>query len=212
MTSSRHLENLFFVEGLGVILPPCQHYTCFHHIERKFFQSTTCIFSCMTVALSSFCCYMTTCICQCWVHYPADFKISCSCFVSMSVRQKCLDKGKFRMNSCLVADTNGLKTSLHHLPHRPLNTLRASVRDIPTWNSGIEYLFLRYFPITVQLYNSQGDCARELFKHSKDAASLIDSNEKNWKVLDLRFFVGDISGIGFGLLFWLRLPGVGCNH
>jgi len=37
--------------------------------------------------------------------------------------------------------------------------------------------------------------------------SLLDCIEKNWKVLDLGFFVNDvISGVGFRP-FWLRLPG-----
>jgi len=51
------------------------------------------------------------------------------------------------------------------------------------------------------------DCAKELFKRSEDAASLLHCTEKNWKVLEFRFFVGDtVSGVDFRL-FWLRLPG-----
>ena len=39
-------------------------------------------------------------------------------------------------------------------------------------------------------------------------ASLLDCNEKNWKVLDLRFLVGDVT-IGIGLTqFRFRLPGL----
>jgi len=45
----------------------------------------------------------------------------------------------------------------------------------------------------MQLHNLPGDCPRELFKCSIDAASLLDSNEENWKVSDFVFFVGDIS-------------------
>jgi len=40
--------------------------------------------------------------------------------------------------------------------------------------------------------NSYADCARELFKPSKDLASLQICNEKNFLVLDLRFLVSDI--------------------
>jgi len=43
-------------------------------------------------------------------------------------------------------------------------------------------------------------------------SSRLDCNEKNWKVLDLGLFVGDvISGVGFRP-FWLRLPALGPNH
>jgi len=41
--------------------------------------------------------------------------------------------------------------------------------------------------ITLQLSNLPASCARKLFKPSKDAASLLDYIEKNWKVLDVRF-------------------------
>jgi len=47
-----------------------------------------------------------------------------------------------------------------------------------------------------QQHNSPADCARELFKPSKDAASLPVPIKKNWK-FGSRFFAGDgISGIG----------------
>jgi len=44
-----------------------------------------------------------------------------------------------------------------------------------------------YFPTTLQLHNLPGDCVRELLKTSKDAASFLDCNEKNWEVLDFGF-------------------------
>jgi len=47
---------------------------------------------------------------------------------------------------------------------------------------------------------------------SNPDSGLLVCNEKNWKVLDLGFFVGDvISGIGFRP-FWLRLPALGPNQ
>jgi len=48
------------------------------------------------------------------------------------------------------------------------------------------------------LYNLPADWARELFKPTKDVASLLVCIEKNCKVLDLGFFVGDVIG-GIGL-------------
>jgi len=47
-------------------------------------------------------------------------------------------------------------------------------------------MFLHYFPTTLQLHNALGDCARELFKCSEYAASLLDCYEKYWEVLDSR--------------------------
>jgi len=44
----------------------------------------------------------------------------------------------------------------------------------------------------LKLYNSPADYARELFKPSKDAASVVNCIGKNWKVLDFRFFVGEV--------------------
>ena len=64
-----------------------------------------------------------------------------------------------------------------------------------------------YFHAHLQLHSSLVDCAREQFKTSKDAASLVDYNEKTFLVSG--FFVGDIiSGIVFSP-FWLRLPDPG---
>jgi len=54
--------------------------------------------------------------------------------------------------------------------------------------TSIKLLFLP----TLQLHNLSVDCARELFKPSKDLASLLVYNEK-------KFWVGDISGmVGLG--------------
>ena len=55
--------------------------------------------------------------------------------------------------------------------------------------------------VSLQLNNSPGYWVKELFKPSKDAAGLLVCIWKNWKVLDLGFFVGAvISGIGLGIL------------
>jgi len=68
--------------------------------------------------------------------------------------------------------------------------------------SHIELLFSCHFA-------TPADCAGELFKPSKDVASRLVCIEKNWKVLDFKFFVGDIiSGVIFRP-FWPRLPGPG---
>jgi len=50
------------------------------------------------------------------------------------------------------------------------------------------YTISYYFGASLQLYNLLGDCARELFKPSKDVVNLLDFIEKNWKVL--HFFCG----------------------
>jgi len=41
-------------------------------------------------------------------------------------------------------------------------------------------------------HTSPGDCARELFKPSKDSESLLDLLFKNWEVLDFCSFVSDV--------------------
>jgi len=66
-----------------------------------------------------------------------------------------------------------------------------------------------YFYTTLQLHNSPVDCARQLFKPSKDAASLWACNEKKFDFWVFSFFVSDlISGVDIWP-FWLRLPGPG---
>jgi len=78
----------------------------------------------------------------------------------------------------------------------------ASVQYIHTLSSCISC----YFCTTLLLNNSLGDSARELFKPSRDAASLLVYNEKIW---GFGILVGDvISGEGFRP-FCLRLPGPG---
>jgi len=60
-----------------------------------------------------------------------------------------------------------------------INTFTASVRSIHTLKSWMSC----YFHATLQLHNSPGDCSGELFKSSKDAASLlvcIKKLEKLW--------------------------------
>jgi len=74
--------------------------------------------------------------------------------------------------------------------------------------SSLEHVLLHYFPTIFQLHSSWGDCPSELFEHSqqsKDVASLLDCNEKNWKVLDFVSSVGDMSGVGFSP-YRLMLP------
>jgi len=44
------------------------------------------------------------------------------------------------------------------------------------------------FQLTYQLHNSPSDCGRELFKPSKDSASLQVCNEKKFLVWGFRFF------------------------
>jgi len=68
------------------------------------------------------------------------------------------------------------------------------------------------------LTNSYADCARELFKPSKDLVSLLVCNDKKLLVggfgcfVSCGFFVSDItSEVVFGP-FWLMLPGLGSNH
>jgi len=61
-----------------------------------------------------------------------------------------------------------------------------------------------------QQHNTSADCARELFKPSKDSARLLVCNEKN--VIWFCFFViAIISDVGFWP-FWLTLPGLGPNR
>jgi len=53
-----------------------------------------------------------------------------------------------------------------------IDTFNSGVRYICTSKSRIEHVFLHYFPATLQLRNSPGDYAGELFKCSKDVPSL----------------------------------------
>jgi len=53
-------------------------------------------------------------------------------------------------------------------------TFAAGVRDLVLWNHALS----RYFRATLQLHNSPTDCARELFKCSKDAVSLLIALKK----------------------------------
>ena len=65
-----------------------------------------------------------------------------------------------------------------------------------------------YFCATLQLHNSLVDCARDLFKPSKDTTMSLSLQ---WKEVILGSFVSDIiSRIGYWP-FSLRLPGLGPN-
>jgi len=60
--------------------------------------------------------------------------------------------------------------------------------------------------------SSSADCARELFKPSKDSASLLVCTRKNFLDGGCGFFVsGIISEVVLGP-FWLMLPGLGPNR
>jgi len=60
------------------------------------------------------------------------------------------------------------------------------------------------FRLTYQPHSSSADCAKELFKPSKDSASLRVCNEKT--ILGICFFVSNvISKVGF----WLQVPDLG---
>jgi len=63
-----------------------------------------------------------------------------------------------------------------------------------------------YFCATLQLHNSLGNWARELFKPSEDGASLLVWILKNWKVLD---FCGRCHKWGRFRHFWPRSSGSG---
>jgi len=63
------------------------------------------------------------------------------------------------------------------------------------------------FCATLQIHNSPIDCAKELFKPSKDSASLRVCNDKNIFGWVFVFFVGGvISGVGFGHFGQLYQP------
>ena len=66
--------------------------------------------------------------------------------------------------------------------------------------------------VNLQVNSSSTDCARELFKPSKDSASLRVCSEKFLLILHFRFFVsGIISGKSLGLFGQLHLaPGPNC--
>jgi len=75
--------------------------------------------------------------------------------------------------------------------------------QILLWNHTLSCTFCT----TLHLHNSPVDCAGELFKPSKDTASLLACNEKNYKVWDFGFFVGDIiSGVRLGFLVEVIRP------
>jgi len=60
--------------------------------------------------------------------------------------------------------------------------------------------------LSYQPHSSSADCARELFKPSKDSASLRLCNDKKYLVLGFSFSVSDVtSKVGF----WLLIPDLG---
>jgi len=65
------------------------------------------------------------------------------------------------------------------------------------------------FQLSYQRHNSSADCARELFKLSKDLASLLVCDEKKLLVGGCGFVVSDITT---KVVFWLMLLGLGSNR
>jgi len=66
--------------------------------------------------------------------------------------------------------------------------------------------------VSLHGHNSGAECARELFKHAKDLASLRVRNETKFSVVGFKFFVSDIiSAVLLGLFGHLHLI-LGPNH
>ena len=86
------------------------------------------------------------------------------------------------------------------------NTFAAGVQIYHTLKCHMSH----YFHATLQLHNSPDDCARDLFKPSKDSACLRICHEKKIWVLGFSD-VTKSSEVGFWP-FWLMLPGLGPNH
>jgi len=64
-----------------------------------------------------------------------------------------------------------------------------------------------------QRHSSSADCTRELFKPSKDLASLLVCTQKeNFLVGGCGFFVSDVISEVVFVPFWLMLPGLGPNR
>jgi len=86
------------------------------------------------------------------------------------------------------------------------------------WLSAINILYPEIrlkssiFWLSYQSHSSSADCARELFKPSKDLASLLVCNEKNFLVLGVGFYMSGIKSEVFFRPFWLMLPGLEHNH
>jgi len=64
------------------------------------------------------------------------------------------------------------------------------------------------FRLTYRPHSSSANCARELFKPSKDSASLWLCNEKNWGGGSC-YFVSDIISEVSYWPFWLLVPDLG---
>ena len=81
--------------------------------------------------------------------------------------------------------------------------LWAGVQYTHTFKSHLSY----FSGVILHHHNSPGNWARELFKHSRDAEKRGD-DLKNWEVLDLFFFVGDVIKRSFRH-FWPTSSGPG---
>jgi len=69
------------------------------------------------------------------------------------------------------------------------------------WNHALSC----YIPATLQLHNSPVNCARELFKPSKESVSILLWNENKIYVLGFGFFYEWFYQCGSFWPFWLRL-------
>ena len=73
-----------------------------------------------------------------------------------------------------ILQQSKLNTAKSTLSAKYRGSFAAGVRIYRIWKSRMT----RYLHATLQLHNSPVDCARELFKHSKDSASLRDCTEE----------------------------------
>ena len=91
-----------------------------------------------------------------------------------------------------------------------INTLRAGVRYIRTWISGLK---ISSFRLPYQRPSSSADCARELLNGSNGSPSLVDYIRKKLFLVGVcGFFVTHvISEVVLGS-FWHMLPGLGPNR
>ena len=109
---------------------------------------------------------------------------------------------------CHLHGTNPLNTSLHcrlRFSHSALNlkhtyhlwscgSKEKNIYFLTPWEPIYEYIIPGFRPKTssfrlpYQHHSSSADCARELFKPSKDSASLLVCTRKNFLVGDCRFF------------------------
>jgi len=109
------------------------------------------------------------------------------------------------------SQSTSCKVYLHIFIGKTWSNLLFLTRSVPGYDIFVvgNWPKTRNFRLPCQQQSSSADCAGELFKPSKDLASLRVCNEKRF--WGLSFFVSDvISEVGFWP-FWLILPGLGPN-